>query len=322
MADLSQASARADRDGCSQSQSQSQRIDEEPVFRAEISSAATLVGTLRGILAKGGDSVSATHADGYSTVVTADSRGLKFTYTDASKSMQACASIQEDLFDVWSLSPHADQVRFRLRLSLLLQCLSCFGQNALEKTNLKMAYYPNEECFSFQLLESDVVTECKITTLDDDDADPTEDFLGYFEASEFQNRIIIASDRLRDAFHEIAELPGASTAHVLMSPARPFFRVSTMGEHGSCQIDFPDCSETFTQFRCESTVQCSYRMSFIQHACRALQFSHRTFIRMNSDGLLSMQHMVKFGDSKTYVDFYIVSDADPGGDEDEDEDPY
>ena len=283
------------------------------MFKAEIGSAAVVVSTLKGILFKAqgtqGDGAS---AEGFTTVVTADSRGLKFTYTDASKSLQGCASIQEVLFDVWHIQHHVERASFRIRLSLLLQCLSGFGMSSLEKTTLKMAYFPDEECFCMQLMEGDVLTECKITTLEDDndslDAGSI-DFVGAFDAADFQNRVIIASDRLRDAFGEISDLPGASTCNMLISPEAPFFRISTMGEHGSCQIDFPHGSESFTQFRCEAKLEYSFRMSHMQQATRALSFAHRTFIRLNSAGLLSMQHMVKVNESKTYVDYYVISDA-------------
>ena len=203
------------------------------------------------------------------------------------------------------------------------------GTSNLQHTDLKMAYFDEEECFSMQLMEGEVLTECKIRTIaetmdedersrasdedDDEDAGPMSkvDFSSAFRNSRVVNKGIVKSDLLREAFFELGELPGAATVNVLMSPAAPFFQLSADGQATSCRIDFPHGDETFAQLTCEKTMNCEYSLGLLQQAGKALGFSDKTFLRMNNEGTLSVQHMILQPDGKkTYVDYYILADVD------------
>lgn len=204
----------------------------------------------------------------------------------------------------------------------------CFlGTTNLQHTDLKIAYFDEEECFSLQLMEGQVLTECKIRTLaeclesdgeshhseDEEDAQPTSkiDFAAAFRNSAVLNKGVVKSELLREAFAELGELPGAATVNVLMSPTQPYFQLSADGQAASCRIDFPHGDESFSQLSCQKHMNCEYRLSLIQQSGKALAHSDKTFIRMNEEGTLSIQHMILQPDAKkTYVDYFILADVD------------
>lgn len=210
----------------------------------------------------------------------------------------------------------------------LLRSTVTLGTTNLQHTDLKMAYFEDEECFSMQLMEGEVLTECKIRTIaesmdaeeasnasdeEGEESGPLSkvDFSSAFRNSRVVNKGIVKSDLLREAFFELGELPGAATVNVLMSPAAPFFQLSADGQATSCRIDFPHGDETFAQLTCEKTMNCEYSLGLLQQAGKALGFSDKTFLRMNSEGTLSVQHMILQPDgNKTYVDYYILADVD------------
>mmetsp|Transcript_8027 Transcript_8027/g.9180 ORF Transcript_8027/g.9180 Transcript_8027/m.9180 type:complete len:345 (-) Transcript_8027:885-1919(-) len=294
----------------------------EPIFRAEVSSAQLFVFTLKGISTGKKDQ----HA--YCEI---SEIGMKFTTTDSSLAAQGSALIKESVYDVWKINS-SSPVCFRINLAVLLQCLGSLSPANLQLTHLKMAFFEEEECFSLQLAEGRLLTECKIKTMietadsgidrdsqgqaDDIEKDMV-DFAAAFSSVEVVNKGIVKSDQLRDAFSELSELPGAATVSVLMSPEAPFFRLRTQGQTASCEIDFPKGDETFTQLLCQKTMLCEYRLSLLQQAGKALSVSDKTFVRMNAEGTLSVQHMITHQDGqKTYVDYFILADIDQDENED------
>lgn len=277
-----------------------------PVFCAEISNANVVVSGLRGILGKKNQ-----HA-----LVEIAADGLMFTCTEQSKACQGCAFVASKLFDTFDLSPQiqdADEaVLFRLNLSTLLHCLGSLSSSSHAQTSLKLAYFDEQECFSLQLTERSLTTECKIRTMEEGDSDDTRiDFAAAFRDSPTVNRAILPSEQLREALVELSELPQASTISLLMSPEYPFFRLKAHGEVGSCEVIFPLGDESFTQFECKETLEFGYRQSLMQIASKALQFADKTCVRVNESGMLSMQHMIcQESGSKTYVDFFVLADND------------
>mmetsp|Transcript_2189 Transcript_2189/g.5047 ORF Transcript_2189/g.5047 Transcript_2189/m.5047 type:complete len:360 (-) Transcript_2189:109-1188(-) len=309
-----------------------------PAFRATLGSAQVLYTTLKGISNGKKDQ----HAN-----CEIDAQGLQFVVTDKSLAAQGLASLSSKLFEVWDLCGNAS-MSFRINLTVLLQCLGLLGKE-LTDTMLKLTYYDEEEYFNLHLLEGRVVTECKIRTLFDEsrpdgpvelDNETTSqrtetstrsraraDFQANFRNFPTVNRMIVKSSQLRDAFAELGELAGAATVSVLMSPQKPFFRLSADGQLASCSVDFPQGDESFSSMKCEEHKVCTYRASLVQLAGRALQFADKTCLRMNKQGTLALQHLLVQNDGvKSYVEFYILSDAaeleslSDADDEDEDDD--
>ena len=281
------------------------------VFFAQIGNALTVVNGLRGVF----DGRRDQHA-----LVAINLNSMSFTAMDNSKSCQGTATLHERLFDEWEMADDVDRVAFRINLAVLLDCLGCLGMQNLAHTLLRLEY--DEDTFKLVLMEGTVVNECKIRTIVEEDEDGgLLDFAGAFRAVGVKNRAILPSEHLRDAFSELSELPGATTVSVLMSPQRPFFRLSAQGQNGSCEIEFPHGHESFTQLMCEVPLEFEYRLSLLQHAGRALATADKTFLRMNQDGMLSIQHMMvqSAEGGKTYVDFFVLADITDNDEEEEDD---
>mmetsp|Transcript_942 Transcript_942/g.1853 ORF Transcript_942/g.1853 Transcript_942/m.1853 type:complete len:399 (+) Transcript_942:74-1270(+) len=285
----------------------------KPAFVAEISSPALLLSALKGLVNGKKDQ----HA-----ICEADTNGLRFITADQAMVSQGCANLLARLFDIWELSDGSAAVSFRVSLAILVQCLGSLGAGG--DITLNMAYYADEETLSLRIIEFQAVTECKIRTL----ADVEEPNVGSggnmplrseFRTAEIKNKCVVTASQLREAFSMLQDMPGAATVSVLLSPNKPFFRLSTYGQLLSCIVDFPQGDESLANFTCKEEMTCTYRLSLLQQAGRALQVADKTSIRMNANGTLSFQHILTEGESKqAFVDYYILADVD-SDDEDMDQ---
>lgn len=95
-----------------------------------------------------------------------------------------------------------------------------------------------------------------------------------------------------------------------MSPDEPHFRLSTTGPSGSCQVDYPKDSEVFESFDCTETQIYTYKLSHMLPAVKALSLSRKAQLRINKEGILSLQHMIEAAEGANkkhcFVDFFIL----------------
>lgn len=68
-------------------------------------------------------------------------------------------------------------------------------------------------------------------------------------------RAILKSEQLKEAIADLADMPGASTVGVRVSPDAPHFHLSVDGNYGRLDIRFPDKSEV----RGNTVVHCQER---------------------------------------------------------------
>eukprot|EP01120_Amphizonella_sp_Union-15-10_P008736 TRINITY_DN3190_c1_g1_i1.p1 TRINITY_DN3190_c1_g1~~TRINITY_DN3190_c1_g1_i1.p1 ORF type:complete len:165 (+),score=30.91 TRINITY_DN3190_c1_g1_i1:463-957(+) len=151
--------------------------------------------------------------------------------------------------------------------------------------------------------DNDVLTDCGIRTLEH--LNTTENPIFDINASDIVATVIMKSDSLRDAFNE---LDWSNSSVVLtVSSHTPHFRLSTSGTGASCQVDYPQDSEVFESFECKTTQIFEYKMKLLQPCVKALSGALKTQIRLNAQGLLSFQHILKTDDGQQcFVDFFIV----------------
>ena len=91
-----------------------------------------------------------------------------------------------------------------------------------------------------------------------------------------------------------------------MSDKDPYFAIISCGECGSAQVEFPAESEVFFRFDCAQEQSAAYSMNMILKIKFALQISDQVQIRMNHQGLLSLQCSTKANDGQScFVDFII-----------------
>ncbi|POM75370.1 Rad1 domain containing hypothetical protein [Phytophthora palmivora] len=265
-----------------------------------------------------------------------DRRGLLFTAHSKGKSLQIKTSIGRELFESYkfgSASPEQEenededddmQLSFALNVNLLIECLSMFGPAALATTSLRMTYEPESASLLLVVEDSGVMCECSMQVLEHEGGDMGQlEFESAFEQSAVVARCIMQSEPLRDAFAELYDLPSAASVTIAM--ADPDSRspegrleakclsLSATSETGSCEIDFAPTSSAFIEFSCASSegdyggnCAATFHVAVLQQALKALSHSNETFLRMNGDGFLSIQHMIESGSGdKAFVDALI-----------------
>ncbi|GMF17276.1 unnamed protein product [Phytophthora lilii] len=249
-----------------------------------------------------------------------DARGLLFTAHSKGKSLQIKTSIGREMFESYKFGagqgPEEEQeeedddvqLSFALNVNLLIECLSMFGPAALPTTSLRMTYEP----------------ECSMQVLEHEGGDMGQlEFESAFEQSAVVARCIMQSEPLRDAFAELYDLPSAASVTIAMADAdsrtpedrseAKCLSLSATSETGSCEIDFAPTSSAFIEFSCapadddySGSCAATFHVAVLQQAFKALTHSNETFLRMNGDGFLSIQHMIESGSGdKAFVDALI-----------------
>lgn len=227
------------------------------------------------------------------------------------------------------------QLSFALSLNTLVECLSIFGPGALATTSLRMTYVPQSASLVLVVEDNGVICECALQVLEHDSNDVGQlEFESAFESAAVVGRCIIQSEPLHEAFAELYDLPSAASVTIAMFPAdsererRAFVTSSTIdddssrsrtclslsatSETGSCEIAFGIGSKAFIEFFCAPSTDAdaqhaaTFHVAVLQQAFKALAHSHETFLRLNADGFLSVQHMVESGTGeKAFVDALI-----------------
>ncbi|GBE82696.1 hypothetical protein SCP_0410810 [Sparassis crispa] len=137
---------------------------------------------------------------------------------------------------------------------------------------------------------------CEVTTFD-----PEAHLELPFETTETVLKIILKSSWLRDALSEldpscekltITGNPPPPPGRAARASIQPRLRLQAAGTFGSTEMDYPSDKEVLETCECENTVSFSYRFSHISKTLRALQSSSKTSLRINEEGLLSLQFLM------------------------------
>lgn len=128
-------------------------------------------------------------------------------------------------------------------------------------------------------------------------------------------KIILRSSWLREALEEIdsscdkltfigipptENLPGSATSQ--KGTTKPTFRLRAEGTFGSSQMDYPNDKDVLETYECAESVRFSYRVSHVACALRALQSSSKTSLRIDDEGLLSLQFIMAVGCAEAFIE--------------------
>lgn len=214
--------------------------------------------------------------------------GVRFSVQDASKCLEASATLQADLFEEFSLVP--ERLEFSINLHSMLECLQIFGVATLSTTSLYACFNDEEMTFDLHLTESDAVTHCALKVLEGEDHGA--DLMGAFQNQVACAKAIVTSSFLREAFHEVSDFPGANVVHLTLSPEEPRLALVVSGVSGSCRIESSPSTDAFTSFDARRRNQACFKHDLMQHAVRALPSARQTLLRFTEDGVLYMQHKI------------------------------
>ncbi|KAF9009470.1 Rad1/Rec1/Rad17 [Cyathus striatus] len=171
-----------------------------------------------------------------------------------------------------------------------------------KKTGMRMSYAGSGYPLTLLIAEevSGPTTICEITTFA---PEPHLDLS--FDNSRMVLKFILKSSWLRDALSEldpscekltfIGNPPqdvGASNTNPRQRTSKPILRIQAVGTFGSTEMDYPNDRDVLETFECTRPVNFSYRFSHISKALKALQSSTKTSLRIDDEGLLSLQFLM------------------------------
>ncbi|KAL0266970.1 UNVERIFIED_CONTAM: hypothetical protein PYX00_009367 [Menopon gallinae] len=234
--------------------------------------------------------------------------GVKVTVEDL-KCVQANAFINAELFDEYELSKCDEDeiIKFKVNLSVILECLSIFGTSAGSVTTLKMTYQGTGFPLEILIEEDGIITNCTVKTMS---PDLLLDF--NFGRTNVPNKIILHSDAMKDIMHDLDMT--SEIVKIFISPNAPYFRLTTLGDAGESQTDIPKDCGIVDSFQCNSVVQYSYKIIHIKPSIKPLGISNKVSIRINDRGFLCFQYMIKIDENHvSFVEYYctpVVDDED------------
>ena len=196
------------------------------------------------------------------------------------------------------------------------------------------------------LTEASIRTSCDLTTYEPEYTDEIP-----FDRQSLAFKTIMRGGWLYDAVLELSSTsPEKLTMYAKTVRGKPFFALSSTGTLGSARVEFnnqppkstfrapagsgddtnaasTNLLETFQLLDSDTVLRASYKYSLIQKAARAMSVATKVSIRVDTQGVLSMQFMIEveaatgLGASKiSFVDFRfvpLVDDDDDGVDEGE-----
>lgn len=121
-----------------------------------------------------------------------------------------------------------------------------------------------------------------------------------FDSDRTVLKIILKSSWLRDALSELD--PSCEKLTIMGYPphpggraqrgSAPRLRLKAVGTFGSTEMDYPNDKEVLETCECDEPVTVSYSFKHVSKAIRALQSSTKTSLRIDEEGLLSLQFLM------------------------------
>jgi cell cycle checkpoint protein len=168
----------------------------------------------------------------------------------------------------------------------------------------RISYAKEGAPLSIILTEASIRTTCDLSTYEPE----------YTEEIPFDRRAVVLKTIMRgtwmyDALSELSSTsPDKLTMYAKMVKGKPFFAMSASGTLGSARVEFnnqpqanPDDAldpptnllETFQLSDTSDVLRSTYKFDLIQKAARAMSVAKKVSIRMDVQGVLSLQFMVE-----------------------------
>ncbi|KAJ3500861.1 hypothetical protein NLJ89_g9603 [Agrocybe chaxingu] len=165
------------------------------------------------------------------------------------------------------------------------------GAASEKKTGMRLSYAGAGYPLTMIIAEdaSGPTTTCEITTFD-----PEPQFELDFDSSSTMLKIILKGTLLppQNLRTRPQEIHGKKQPQRRVPPPRPMLRIQATGTFGSAEMDYPNDRDVLETFECVQTVSFSYRFAHISRTLRALQSSTKTSLRIDENGLLSLQFLM------------------------------
>ncbi|KAI8375995.1 repair protein Rad1/Rec1/Rad17-domain-containing protein [Radiomyces spectabilis] len=125
------------------------------------------------------------------------------------------------------------------------------------------------------------------------------------EALASSHRATMKSSWLRDALSD-SDRSGEFIT-MSFSPHDPCFCLAGEGTNGSWKMEYPENSESFINFRCDSEITFSYRYTHIMYCSKAMDLSNDVSLAVSQNGILCMLFKLESSSHQdTYVEFTVL----------------
>ncbi|KAK7688999.1 hypothetical protein QCA50_007690 [Cerrena zonata] len=165
-------------------------------------------------------------------------------------------------------------------------------------TALKMTYGGRGQPLVLHLMEdmNGPNAVCELTTYE---PEPALDLP--FDSEAMVMKMILKSSWLQEALTELH--PSCEKMTIIGNPppppgrgptltAPPRLRLKATGTFGTTEMDYPNDKEVLESCECDTHVSFTYRTSHIARVTRALPHSSKTSVRIDEEGLLSLQLII------------------------------
>jgi hypothetical protein len=264
--------------------------------------------------------LSANPKDALPCLIEAKGDSFTFVVTGRSKCTQARASLSMELFDNYVVdgiaAENGESIRISLHLPKLIDCLQLFGGS--DSTTVNMSYSTADNLFRVTLEDSGIITTCDITTLDLEGLELEDGSLfSVFVEHEEVWSLLMKSEPLKGSFQELFDISGANS--VLVELKNEGLNLSTVGiGESTCQIEIPRSSAAFVSFSRSPSAPggntptvWTYPISSIQLGMKAINFAKETYIRINSEGMMCIQHQLTTKDERgdNFIDICTAAET-------------
>ncbi|KAJ4358265.1 checkpoint clamp complex protein Rad1 [Didymosphaeria variabile] len=189
-----------------------------------------------------------------------------------------------------------------------------FSNNVLGMNNLcRIAYDAPGSPLTIVLTEASIRTTCSLTTYEPAFSEEIP-----FDRQGLAFKTIMRGTWLYDAVSELSSTsPEKLTLWARTRARKPYFALSSSGTLGSARVEFNNTpTQTFQLSDPTSMFRASYKFSLLQRAARAMSVATKVSVRVDEQGVLSLQFMIEVEVGKvSFVDFRFV----PLVEEDEDD---
>lgn len=191
--------------------------------------------------------------------------------------------------------------------------INAFSNHALGMTGICTLSYGGEGSpLSIHMSEAGVTTTCDLTTYEANSAEEIP-----FNRDALALKTIMRSSYLLDAINELNSMSPAHLTIQASPTTRPGanLSLSAAGALGSATVDFTTqtASETpvLETFQCSQKTVASFKFASIKAAQRAMASATKVSMRLDEEGVLSLQFLVEVeagagGERVSFVDFRIV----------------
>lgn len=276
--------------------------------------------------------------------------------------MQGLAFLDKDLFTSYRYQGPSntstqesesapDHPIFEISLPALLETLSIFGATETSKDRVsrdpynsgissargtstafdnrtlgiagvcRITYRDIGDPLNITLEEGNVTTTCSLTTYE-----PSSDLDDIpFARDSVSLKIIMRAALLYDAIQEIHNTTQPERLSLSYSPSSPnaAFALSATGALGSANIEFANEPQLLETLQCHARDTQIYKFSMVRGAAKAMAMASKVSIRVDEQGVLSLQFMIEVGEADgkiSFVDFRFVPFVPEAGEENSSED--